>query len=77
MILFYTSNACMFLVLLKINGVMVISLQIMHSSILNYNNNIYLDNSFDPKLTTNNPTPISQLTSNTLSDITAKLDEIK
>ena len=46
-------------------------------SILNSENILYLCNSCKPNFTMNIPTPISQLTSNTPSDITAKLDEIK
>ena len=46
-------------------------------SILNSENIMYVCNSCKPNFTTNIPTLISQLTSNTLSDITAKLDEIK
>ena len=38
---------------------------------------MYLCNSYKPNFTTNIPTPISQLTYNNLSDITAELDEIK
>ena len=46
-------------------------------SILNFENIMYLCNSCKPNFTTNIPTPIAQVTSNTLSDITAKLYEIK
>ena len=46
-------------------------------SILNSENIMYLCNSCKPNFTMNIPTPISQLTSNTLSDINTKLDEIK
>ena len=74
-ILFYTSNACMLLVLFTPwgNGNKPPAYVL---SILNSENIIYLCNSCKPNFTTNIPTPISQLTSNTLSDITAKLDEI-
>ena len=38
---------------------------------------MYLSNSCKPNFTTNIRTPLSQFISNTLSDITAKLDKIK
>ena len=77
-ILFYTSNASMLLVLLKIHGVIVIILQLMHYlfSILKISCIYAIHASLTSLRIYLHIYTISELTINTLSDITAKLDDI-